>query len=98
MLKVTITSTTIREMKGVGKTSGKPYHMAFQTAWIHTFDKDGTPSPFPEKIEVALDRAKDDGAFLFHPAGEYQLHPSAIYVDQNGGLAVAPRLVAMKKA
>jgi hypothetical protein len=95
MLNVTITSPAIREMKGVGKTSGKPYHMGFQTAWIHTFEKDGTPMPFPEKVEIILDKA-EDGAFLFHPAGKYQLHPSSIYVDQNGGLAVAPRLVPVK--
>lgn len=94
MLKVTITSPAIREMKGVGKTSGKAYHMAFQDAWIHTFAKDGTPSPFPEKIEISLERA-EDGAFLFYKPGEYQLHPSSVYVGRDGGLAVAPRLVAI---
>lgn len=95
MLNVTITSPVIREMKGVGKTSGKPYHMGFQTAWIHTFEKDGQPMPFPEKVEIVLEKAPD-GAFLFHSPGKYQLHPSSIYVDQNGGLAVAPRLVPVK--
>jgi hypothetical protein len=95
MLNVTITSPTIREMKGNAKESGKPYHLGFQTVWIHTYEKDGTPLPFPEKIEMMLDKAQD-GAFLFHPPGKYQLHPSSIYVDQKGNLAVAPRLVPVK--
>lgn len=96
MLKVTITSTAVREMKGVGKVSGKPYHMGLQTAWVHTFEKTGEALPFPEKIELQLEKSAD-GAFLYHPEGEYQLHPSSIYVDHNGGLSVAPRLVALKK-
>ncbi|WP_234264909.1 G5P family DNA-binding protein [Hydrogenophaga sp. NFH-34] len=96
MLKVTITSTAIREMKGVGKTSGKPYHMAFQTGWVHTFERDGNPMPFPEKIELNLDR-NEAGDFQLYQPGEYQLHPSSLYVDHNGGLSVAPRLVAVRK-
>lgn len=96
MLKITITSTAIREMKGTGKVSGKPYHMAFQTAWIHTTEKDGTPLPFPEKIELNLDKA-EDGAFLFNNPGEYTLHPSSLYVNADGKLTVAPRLVAIPK-
>lgn len=97
MLKITITSTEVREMKGIGKASQKAYHMGMQTAWVHTHEKNGQPLPYPEKIDLMLDKA-DDGAFLFHPAGEYTLHPSSIYVDQNGRLSVAPRLVPTKKA
>lgn len=96
MLKITITSPAIREMKGTGKASGKAYHMAFQTAWIHTHEKDGNPLPFPEKIELMLDKA-EDGAFLFYAPGEYTLHPSSIYVNADGKPAVAPRLVAITK-
>lgn len=96
MLKVTITSTTVREMKGVGKASGKAYHMGFQTAWIHTTEKDGTPLPFPEKIELMCDKA-EDGVFLYQPAGEYTLHPSSLYVNADGKLSVAPRLVPLAK-
>lgn len=96
MLKITITSTAIREMKGLGKQSGKAYHMAFQLGWIHTYEKDGQPLPYPEKIELMLDKA-EDGAFLFHPAGEYTLHPSSIYVNADGKLSVAPRLLPVAK-
>jgi hypothetical protein len=96
MLKITITSPAIREMKGVGKASGKPYHMGMQTAWVHTHEKDGTPLPFPENIQLMLDKA-EDGAFLFNAPGEYTLHPSSIYVNADGKLSVAPRLVAIPK-
>lgn len=94
MIKVTVAQSTVREMSGVGKTSGKPYHLRFQTAYVHTVDKDGNTPPYPEKIEVILDKDQTP-----YPVGEYQLHPSAIYVDRDGRLAVSPRLapVAARK-
>jgi len=97
MLKVTVTSPAIRNMKGIGKASGKPYDMNFQTIWIHTVSPDGTPSPFPEKTEIILEKA-EDGAALFHPPGEYTLHPSSVYVDNSGNPAVSLRLVPLKKS
>lgn len=97
MLKVTITSTELRRQSGIGKASGKPYDMSFQTVWIHTHEKNGNPLPFPEKVEVICEKA-EDGAPLFQPPGEYTLHPSSIYVDAKGNLAVAPRLVPLKKS
>lgn len=96
MLKVTITSPAFREMSGTGKASGKAYHLAFQTAWVHTHEKDGAPLPFPEKVEIMLDK-HEGGGFLFHPPGEYTLHPSSIFVNADGKLSVAPRLVAIPK-
>lgn len=97
MIKVTVSSTDVRHQSGNAKASGKPYALAFQTVWVHTFDKQGNPNPFPEKVEIILDKAQD-GAALFHPAGEYLLHPSSIYVNRNGDLSVAPRLVPVPKA
>jgi hypothetical protein len=95
MIKVTVTSAAIRRQQGVAKSSVKPYDMSFQTVWMHTFTKDGQPNPYPEKVEVILDKDQD-GAALFYAPGEYQLHPSSIYVDARGNVAVAPRLVAIK--
>lgn len=95
MIKVTVTSTAVRRQQGVSKSTGKAYDMSFQTAWFHTFTKDGQANPFPEKVEVILDKDAD-GAALFYAPGEYQLHPSSIYVDSRGNVAVAPRLVAIK--
>jgi len=87
MITITVAQTTVKEMKGIGKTSGKPYHLRFQTAYAHTVDKDGNAPPFPEKFEVILDA--DQPAFL---PGQYTLHPSAVYIDRDGRLACSPRL------
>lgn len=92
MIKVTVAQTTVREMSGIGKTSGKPYSLRFQTAYAHTQDKDGNSPPYPEKIEIILD--KDQSAYV---VGDYTLHPSAIYVDRDGRLAVSPRLSALPR-
>lgn len=95
MLKVTVSSDNLREMKGTSKTTQKPYHLVFQTVWIHTVDKDGNPNPFPEKTEIILDRA-EDGAAVYYRPGVYQLAPSSLYIDRQGNLAVAPRLIAVE--
>lgn len=91
MIKVTVHSSEVRHMSGNSKTTGKPYALAFQTVYVHTHAKDGTQNPYPEKVEIILEKDKD-GAALFHSPGAYILHPSSIYVDSRGNVAVAPRL------
>jgi len=91
MIKITVPALPIRNMKGVGKASGKPYDMNFQTVYAHTADQTGQPLPYPEKTEIILD--KDQVAF---PPGEYTLSPNSLYVDRNGQLVVAPKLVPLK--
>lgn len=97
MLKVTITSTSIRRMQGTAKASGKPYDISFQDSWMHLMDKEGHPEPYPTKVEIMLPKDKD-GAAVFYSPGEYLLHPSSIYVDGNGRLSVAPKLVKAASA
>lgn len=92
MIKITVAQTTVKEMRGTSKTSGKPYHLRFQTAYAHTVDKDGNQPPYPEKFEVIL----DTDALPFAP-GEYTLHPSALYIDRDGRLACSPRLTPIKQ-
>lgn len=92
MIKVTVAQTTVKEVKGVSKTSGKPYHMRFQSAYAHTVDKDGNTPPYPEKFEVIL----DSDAQPYAP-GDYTLHPSAIYIDRDGRMSCSPRLTAISK-
>lgn len=89
MIKVVITSPEIREMKGVGKTSGKPYHLRMQTAHAFTVDASGVVSEFPDKFEVML----EDGQ-LPYQRGTYTLQPSAVFVNRDGRLDIRPRLVA----
>jgi len=98
MIKVTIASTAVREQSGIGKTSGKPYNMAFQDAWFHTIGKDGKAAPYPQKVELILPR-NEQGAALFFPVGDYQLAPSSVYVDRGGKLAIdGSQLKAMPAA
>lgn len=88
MIKITITTADIREMKGIGKTSGKPYHMRFQTGHAFTVSADGTVAEFPDKFEISL----EDGQ-LPYPRGNYMLSPSAVFVNRDGRMDVRPRLV-----
>jgi Helix-destabilising protein len=87
MIKIVVTSPEIREMKGVGKISGKPYHMRFQTGHAFTVDKDGVVAEFPDKFEIILDAEQAPYA-----RGSYTLQPSAVFVNRDGNLDVRPRL------
>jgi hypothetical protein len=93
MIKVTVTDPTVRNMQGKAKASGRDYNLNFQFVWLHLFDKAGHPEAYPTKVEIILDKDPKDGAALFFAPGEYILHPSSIYVNGDGKLAVAPRLV-----
>lgn len=96
MIKVSVVSNAVRNMNGIGRTSGKPYDMNFQTVYLYTVGKDGKTAPFPEKVEIILDK-DDKGQPLAYAPGEYQLHPSSIYVGRDGNVEVAPRLVAIQR-
>jgi len=93
MIRVTVAQTTVRELKGTSAKNGRDYHLRFQNAYAHTQDRDGNLPPFPEKFEISLDRDQ-----LPYAVGEYTLHPSAVYVDRDGRLAVSPRLTPWKPA
>lgn len=91
MIKVTVFDMPVRRLSGVGKTSGKAYDMTVQTIYCHTADASGQPLPVPEKSEIVLD--KDQVPF---PPGDYTLSPASLYVDRQGRLSVAPKLVPLK--
>lgn len=90
MLTIAITSPEFREMKGIGKASGKPYHMRIQTAHAFTVTADGVLSEFPDKFEIALDEGQSPYA-----RGKYHLSDSSVNVSRDGRLEVRPRLVAV---
>lgn len=94
MIKVQITSTAVRRMQGNAKETGKAYDMSFQDVWLFLTDRDGKADPYPTKYELMLPKDKD-GAALYYAEGNYQLHPSSVYIDQKGRLALSPRLVAL---
>lgn len=96
MIQVSVKSTEVRHQSGKAKATGKDYDLSFQVAYFHTFDKSGRPNPFPEKVEIILDK-NEQGAPLYYPEGEYTLSPSSVYVDRGGNLAIRPRLVPLQK-
>ena len=89
MIKIQVTTPDIREMKGIGKTSGKPYHMRIQTAHAFTVDpQTGAVAEFTDKFEIALEENQ-----VPYARGTYSLSPSAVYVSRDGRMEVRPRLV-----
>ena len=95
MIRVSVKSTDVRNQSGNAKATGKPYSLDFQTVWMHTVDRKGNPNPYPEKVEIMLEK-NESGAALFYPAGEYVLAPQSVYLSRNGDLAISPRLTALK--
>lgn len=82
MLNIVVTKPEIREMKGTGKTSGKPYHLRIQTCHAYTIDTDGVQGEFPEKFEIFLREGEEP-----YQRGKYTLHPCSLVV-KDGRLTV----------
>lgn len=91
MIRITVPALPLRHQKGVGKASGKPYDFHAQTIYCHTSDTEGNPLPFPEKSEITVDTPSEAYA-----PGDYTLSPASLYIDRQGRLAVAPKLVPIK--
>ena len=96
MIRIVITSPEIREMKGLAKATGNPYHMRFQTAHGYTVDQDGAEGEFPDKFELMLEKDQ-----IPYPRGKYTLHPSAFRISRDGKpeflARLAPALSASAK-
>ena len=93
MITVFVTSPEIREMKGIGKTSGKPYHMRMQTAHAFAVNSDGVLAEFPDKFEIALEDNQ-----IPYARGKYQLSDSSVVVSRDGRLEVRPSLLVFPVA
>lgn len=91
MIQISVKSTEVRNQSGNAKASGKPYSLNFQTVYAHTYDRNGKPNPYPEKVEIILEK-DSNGAPMFWPLGEYTLAPESVYVDRSCNMAVSPRL------
>lgn len=92
MIRITVPALPPRRMKGVGKVSQKPYDLQVVTIYCHVSDTNGQPLPYPEKSELML-----DGDEAPPRPGDYTLSPASLYVDRQGRLAVAPKLVPIQK-
>ncbi len=96
MLKVQIAKPDIRVQAYTDK-KGLPAKLAFQEAWLFTVDEAGKPDPYPSKVEFIPPR-DEHGNTVPYSVGDYQLHPSAVYIDRNGRLAAQMRLTPLKRA
>lgn len=97
MIKITIASTDVRNMKGIAKASQKPYDLNFQVAYVHTCDKQGNANPYPEKTELMLDK-DEKGSPISYPVGDYTLAPASIQIDRMGNIELRPVLTPLKTA
>jgi len=91
--QITVSKDTLREVKYTGK-DGNPAVLLIQTAFLHTFDRDGIQEEFPSKFDIVLPR----GVTTPFAAGKYTLHPSALQVDpKTGRLTCQPLLTPAAK-
>lgn len=89
MIKIVISSPDIKELKGIAKGTGNPYHMRIQTAHAFTVAPEtGVVSEFPDKFEISLEKEQAPYA-----RGAYTLSPSAVFVGREGRMEVRPRLI-----
>jgi len=93
MLKVSFTSAPIEVIPYTSKKDGSPQQLRKQSGYLHVILEDGTPSPYPDKFGILLERDQAP-----YPAGDYVLHPSSVTVDRDGRLACHPRLTPVKQA
>lgn len=91
MLKVSITSDPVEVIRYTNK-AGQAAELRKQTGYLHSVRPDGTPAPFPDRFGFLLNRDQAP-----YPAGEYQLHPSAVTVDRDGRLSCASVLTPAKR-
>ena len=93
MHPVTISKDTLREVSYTDK-AGQPAKLLIQTAFLHTFDRDGLQEEFPSKFDIVLPR----GVLTPYAVGKYTLHLSAVQVDaKTGRLTCQPLLTPVAK-
>jgi hypothetical protein len=83
MLRIEVPADSVRQ---ITSKNGKAYTL--QSGYVHTFSRNGQLHPHPVRAEWFIDRDEQPA-----PAGVYLLAPASIYVDRQGRLAVAPKLV-----
>lgn len=85
-LRIEIKHPSFTEISGTSK-AGNPYTMRKQPGYAYTYDKAGMPNPYPELIEINLE--KDQPAF---PVGFYTVSDSCFFVGDIHQLSIG-RLV-----
>lgn len=96
-LRIEIKHPNYTEISGTSK-AGKPYTMRKQPGYAYTYDKAGMPNPYPELIEINLER--DQPAFA---PGFYTVSDTCFFVGDFhqlsiGRLVLTPVIEAAKAA
>ena len=81
-MKIEILSSEVTEHSGVGKTSGKPFHMRKQKAFAHL---EGQKYPIEFVLNVPNDRQP-------YAPGFYTIDETTFYVDKFRGLALSQEM------
>lgn len=91
MIRIDIDDASVNVRSGTN-TRG-PWQSREQTAWVHLFERNGTPQPHPQRMIVRLDDDQQP-----YPVGKYQLADNSFYLGDFGRLTLYPRLVALAAA
>lgn len=91
MIRVTVPNLPIRIQPYTSKRDGSQQEMRLQVAYLHTVDQDDQPLPYPEKVEIFVNRNEQPLS-----AGEYTFRPSAISVRDGRPVFDASRLTPIK--
>lgn len=91
-LRIEVKSDAVETRSGTSK-NGKPYSIRSQTAYAYTYEQNGNPKPFPERISLNLEDNQQA-----YPVGNYALDlEKSIYVGDFGRLSLGrPILVSAK--
>jgi len=87
VIRIEIKSAKVNVKSGTAKASGKPYTIKTQEGYAHTVDREGKPRPYPQQIEIALEKEQEP----FAP-GVYTIGPATLYVGDYNRLMLG-RLV-----
>ena len=93
-IQIEIKSIEVKIKSGISAKNGRPYSIAEQEAWAYTYDMEGRPHPYPQRIKLTL---KGDQPQPY-PLGMYGISPTSFFVDRFNGLEVGLILQPIKSA
>lgn len=85
MIKIEIKSATATPRQITSRNTGEVITFHEQEAWAFTFDQQGKPHPYPQRIVLNIDMA--NGQQVYQP-GIYQLAPESIYINRFAALEI----------
>ena len=82
-MRIEIKSDKVQEISGIAKLSQKPYLIRKQSGYAYVVDEAGQPQPYPESIDINLDREQPA-----YPPGVYLVLDSSFYVGDFKSLTI----------